>query len=132
MAGSGAASGTAAGGLSGTSTTTALSASLKLDANRYRWVAATLGSQSAAALELASGEPVMAIGGFNGQGGNISLATFEYYVNNHQIHYFVASGGGGGGPGSSNSDAAITSWVEAHFSATTIGGQTVYDLTSPK
>ena len=76
----------------------------------------------------------MAIGGFNGQGGNISLATFEAYVAKGDIHYFIASGsGGGGGPGGgTNSDSAITSWVEAHFTARTIGGQTVYDLTSPK
>jgi hypothetical protein len=44
------------------------------------------------------------------------------------------AGGGGGraGGGGANSDAAITSWVEAHFTTETIGGQTVYDLTSPK
>jgi hypothetical protein len=82
-------------------------------------------------LELASGEAVMAIGGFNGQGGNISLATFEAYVAKGEIHYFIASGTGGGGPGGAgNSDAAITSWVEAHFTDKTIGGQTVYDLTA--
>jgi hypothetical protein len=94
-------------------------------------VAATFGSQTAASLELASGEPVMAIGGFNGQGGNISLATFEHDVADGEVHYFVASGSTGGGPGgNATSDAAITSWVEAHFPHTTIGGQTVYDLTS--
>jgi hypothetical protein len=77
----------------------------------------------------------MAIGGFNGEGGNISLATFESYVAKGDIHYFIpsAAGGGGGGPsGNSNSDAGITSWVEAHFTARTIGGRTVYDLTSAK
>jgi hypothetical protein len=96
-------------------------------------VAATFGSQSAATLELASGEAVMAIGGFNGEGGNISLATFESYVAKGDIHYFIASGGGGqGGPGgTTNSDAAITKWVEAHYKAVTIGGQTVYDLADP-
>ena len=113
-------------------------AALQRQAGSYRWVAATFGSQSAATLELASGEAVMAIGGFNGQGGNISLATFEAYVAKGEIHYFIASGSGGGGAagggpgGTSNSDSAITSWVEAHFTATTVGGQTVYDLTAPK
>ena len=130
----GAPSGAAGAGGGGATTSAALTAALKSDAHRYRWVAATFGSQSAATIELASGEPVMAIGGFNGQGGNISLATFEAYVAKGDIHYFIASGtGGGGGPGgTSNSDSAITSWVEAHFTATTIGGQTVYDLTAPK
>jgi hypothetical protein len=115
-------------------TSTALTAALTSGAGTYRWVAATFGSQSAATLELASGKAVMAIGGFNGQGGNISLRAFEAYVAKGEIHYFIASGSaGGGGPGgSTNSDSAITSWVEAHFTATTIGGQSVYDLTSAK
>ncbi len=117
----------------GATTSSALTEALQANAHSFRWVAATFGSQSAATLELASGEPVMAIGGFNGQGGNISLAAFEAYVAKGDIHYFIASGsGGGGGPGGrTNSDSAITSWVEAHFTARTIGGQTVYDLTSP-
>jgi hypothetical protein len=33
-----------------------------------------------------------------------------------------------GGAGSS----AIASWVAAHFTAHTVGGQTVYDLTQPR
>ncbi len=123
------------GGEGGAGTSTALTAALRSDASGFRWVAATFGSQSAATFELASGEPVMAIGGFNGQGGNISLATFESYVAQGDVHYFIASGtggmGGGGGPGGQgNSDAAITSWVKAHFATRTIGGQTVYDLTT--
>ncbi len=119
-----------AGGGGGTASA-ALTAALRSGAGHYRWVAATFGSQSAATLELASGDPVMAIGGFNGEGGNISLATFESDVAAGDIHYFIASGTGGGGPGGrTNSDSAITSWVESHFAARTIGGQTVYDLTT--
>ena len=38
--------------------------------------------------------------------------------------------GGFGGRGSAES-SAITSWVEAHYTSTTIGGTTVYDLTKP-
>ena len=116
-------------------TSKALTKALKADASAYRWVAATFGSQSAAALELATGgEPVMAIGGFNGEGGNITLAQFEVLVNKGDIHYFIASGGGGaGGPGgTTNSESAITSWVKAHFTAETVGGETIYDLTSSK
>jgi len=42
------------------------------------------------------------------------------------------SGGAGGGfGGSSGTSSAITSWVEANFTTTTIGGTTVYDLTDP-
>ncbi len=77
----------------------------------------------------------MAIGGFNGTDPAPSLAQFEKYVSEGKIHYYIASGGGfggGGGPGRSTSDdaSAITSWVESHFTAETVGGVTVYDLTS--
>ena len=47
-----------------------------------------------------------------------------------EIHYYIASGGGGGA-GRRRRLSAITTWVKAHFKAVTIGGQTVYDLTSP-
>lgn len=76
----------------------------------------------------------MAIGGFNGTDPAPSLVQFEQYVKENKIHYFIASGSFGGGPGgagSSTDDASlITSWVESHFTATTIGGVTVYDLTA--
>jgi 4-amino-4-deoxy-L-arabinose transferase-like glycosyltransferase len=122
------------GGPGSASVNSELVAALKSGASRYRWAAATSGSQSAASLELATGGvPVMGIGGFSGQGGNLSLAQFEAYVKAGDIHYYIASGGGfgGGGPGGGSSTSAITTWVEAHYRAETIGGQTVYDLTQP-
>jgi hypothetical protein len=107
----------------------ALVAALKSGASGYRWAAATSGSQSAASLELATGGvPIMAIGGFSGQGGDLSLAQFAAYVSAGKIHYYIPSGGGAGGPGGGSSTTAITSWVKAHYHAETIGGVTVYDL----
>ena len=51
----------------------ALVSALESGASRYRWVAATDGSMTAASYELATGgDPVMAIGGFNNNGGEIS------------------------------------------------------------
>ncbi len=96
----GAARGGAGGAAPGGQTSAALAAALKAGASGYRWAAATDGSQNAASLELGTGGvPVMAIGGFNGQGGNLSLAQFEAYVKAGDIHYYIASGGGAGGPG---------------------------------
>jgi 4-amino-4-deoxy-L-arabinose transferase-like glycosyltransferase len=119
------------GGLRGDTLTTssALVAALERDAGGYRWVAATDGSNSAAALELATGgEPVMAIGGFNNNGGLLTLAQFERYVARGEIHYYIASRGGGGPIGGGGSSSAITSWVASRYSAQTIGGVTAYDL----
>ncbi len=112
-----------------TSTSAALTKALETDAGRYRWVAATSGSQSAATLELSSGEPVMAIGGFSGEGGNLTLAQFEAYVKKGEIHYWIGGAGMGGGPGRSGSTSQIEEWVTQHYKSVTIGGQTVYDLT---
>ena len=95
-----------------------------------RWAAAVTGSQSAASLELASGgKAVMAMGGFSGSDPAPTLAQFEAWVRAGDITYYLAGSGGGAGGGSFSQ---ITSWVEAHFKSTTIGGQTVYLLLIPK
>jgi 4-amino-4-deoxy-L-arabinose transferase-like glycosyltransferase len=131
-------SGRTAGGPGGAAgTDAALSKLLETGASGYRWAAATVSSTSAASLELSSnGVPVMAIGGFTGSDPAPSLAEFTKLVAEHEIHYFVGGGSGGaaGGPGGDGgSDASqITAWVEAHFTAKTVGGTTVYNLTSPK
>jgi 4-amino-4-deoxy-L-arabinose transferase-like glycosyltransferase len=130
-AGSSAAGG-AAGGIGGgdVKVSAALTSALKSGASGYRWVAATSGSQSAASLELASGEAVMGIGGFNNEGGKLTLAQFEAYVAKGQIHYYIASGSGtGGGPGGGGSSSGIAEWVAKHFKSVTLGSVSAYDLT---
>jgi 4-amino-4-deoxy-L-arabinose transferase-like glycosyltransferase len=116
----------------GGSVSSALSRLLESGASGYRWAAATVGSTSAASLELSSnGVPVMAIGGFTGSDPAPTLAEFKAMVAAHEIHYFVASGGAGGagGPGGgSGYGSQITAWVKQHFTARTVGGMTVYDL----
>ncbi|MEV4312284.1 glycosyltransferase family 39 protein [Actinocrispum sp. NPDC049592] len=112
------------GGFGGESADTALVQALK--ATTERWAAASMGSQGSASLQLASGKAVMAIGGFTGSDPAPTLAEFQQYVASGQIHYFIA-GGRGGGPGGGNSE--ISAWVAENYTATTIGGQTVYDLT---
>jgi hypothetical protein len=92
-------------------------------------VAAAVGSNTASGYQLATQDPVMAIGGFNGSDPSPTLPQFQAYVAAGKIHYFIA-GGGMGGPGGSGSStsSAITAWVEANFTAQTVGGVTLYDL----
>ncbi len=86
------------GGGTQSSTSSALVNALKRGSNKYRWVATVSGSQTAATLELATGgAPVMAIGGFDGQGGNLTLAQFKQYVVRGQIHYYITGNTGRGG-----------------------------------
>jgi 4-amino-4-deoxy-L-arabinose transferase-like glycosyltransferase len=124
--------GGAGGILQSSQSSVELTAALQTDADQYTWVAATIGANQAAGYQLASEKPVMAIGGFNGSDPWPTLAVFQQYVANGQIHYFIAGGGGfgGGGNGDGGPSSQITTWVEANFTATTIGATTVYDLTS--
>jgi 4-amino-4-deoxy-L-arabinose transferase-like glycosyltransferase len=110
----------------------ALVSLLKHHASGYTWVAAAVGANSAAGVQLATGEPVLAIGGFNGTDPAPTLAQFEAYVAAGKIHYFLAGGSGGGPGGGSSASSPIASWVAAHFTAATVGSVTVYDLTSPR
>jgi 4-amino-4-deoxy-L-arabinose transferase-like glycosyltransferase len=103
----------------------------------YRWVAAAVGANNAASYQLASGEAVMAIGGFNGSDPAPTLAQFQRYVTEGKVHYFISGGGfgglgGRGGPGgSSGNGTAISSWVSSNFESVTVGGVTFYDLSQP-
>ncbi|MCZ0210613.1 glycosyltransferase family 39 protein [Streptomyces sp. UMAF16] len=103
---------------------------LEQDAGDYTWVAASIGSQNAASYQLATGEAVMAIGGFNGTDPSPTLAQFKKYVEDGRIHYFIAGGGMGGGTGGGNGTASrISSWVQSTFTKVTVGSATFYDLT---
>jgi 4-amino-4-deoxy-L-arabinose transferase-like glycosyltransferase len=127
------------GGLLNAGTPSAeLVALLQRNSQDYTWVAAAVRSNSAAGIQLATGDPVMSIGGFNGTDPAPTLQQFQQYVSEGKIHYFIADGGLGrggfggglGGGGGSSTASEISSWVEQNFTATTVGGTTVYDLTS--
>jgi hypothetical protein len=70
----------------------------------------------------------MAMGGFNGIAPTPTLAQFEQYVKEGETHYYISGSTG------QTSDATvagqIATWVKANFTAKTVGGETVYDLTS--
>ncbi|GAA4119240.1 hypothetical protein GCM10022215_21550 [Nocardioides fonticola] len=105
---------------------------LEQDADSYTWVAATIGSQSAAGYQLATEHSVMPIGGFNGSDPSPTLAQFQALVADGEIHYFIGSGVSGmGSMGGSDAAAEIAAWVAANYTAQTVDGTTVYDLTSP-
>ena len=62
-----------------------------------------------------------------------TLDQFQTDVAAGQIRYFVTGGDGGGQAhgGGAGTSAAITAWVTSHFTHSTVGGRTVYDLTRP-
>ncbi|GFH38838.1 ArnT family glycosyltransferase [Streptomyces pacificus] len=134
--GEGAAGAGQAGGLlNGPEVGSAVVSRLSEDASAYTWAAAAVGSQNAASYQLATELPVMPIGGFNGSDPSPTLAGFQQYVADGDIHWFIAGreggGGGGRGPGGESSEE-IQEWVAANFTEVTVDGITLYDLTSPQ
>jgi hypothetical protein len=129
--------GGAPGGILGSPTPTAeLTALLTQDSGSFTWVAAAVGSNSAAGYQLAVDAPVMAVGGFNGTDPAPTLAQFQSLVAQKKIHWFVGGGtafGAGGrtaaSTGGSDDAARIAAWVQENFTPTTVDGTTVYDLT---
>ncbi len=135
--GGGTGGGTVGGLLDGSTSTSAIDALLLTDAASYSWVAATVGANSAAGYQLATGESVMPIGGFNGSDPSPTLEQFQAWVDAGEIHYFIAGGGalgrgGQGGPGGTDTDTGtsteIAAWVAATYTAQTVDGVTIYDL----
>jgi 4-amino-4-deoxy-L-arabinose transferase-like glycosyltransferase len=121
--------GGAGGLLNGSRPSAAITKALQAGASRYRWVAAAVGSNTASGYQLSSGDPVMAIGGFNGTDPAPALGQFQQYVAAGEIHYFIAGGGFGAGQNQGASlSAQIASWVESNFTAESISGTTVYNL----
>jgi 4-amino-4-deoxy-L-arabinose transferase-like glycosyltransferase len=112
----------------------ALTATISADAADYTWAAAVVGSNNAAGYQLASGAPVMAIGGFNGTDPSPTLDEFKGFVADRQIHYFIRGrmmiGHWGGQTSGSRESSDIAEWVETHYTPLTIDRVVIYDLTA--
>ncbi len=108
-----------------------LTATLLEDADQFTWVAATVGANNAAGYQLATGEPVMPLGGFNGSDPSPTLEEFEAEVAAGEIHWFIEGGRIGPSNGGSDGPAAIAEWVAANFTPVEVDGITLYDLTQP-
>lgn len=121
---------------------------LSQDSQTYTWVAAVPGSTEAGYYQLASDQPVMALGGFGSGDPAPTLQQFEDYVADGRIHYYIPSMGLGlakqgpsdtegpglkppGLSGATSEAERIGDWVEAHYTPITIDGVTLYDLTKP-
>jgi 4-amino-4-deoxy-L-arabinose transferase-like glycosyltransferase len=106
-----------------------------LRATTTTWAAATIGAMVQAPLQLASGRPVISVGGFTGDDPAPSLDTFTRSVSRGEIHYFMPTGGGfsamfGASPGN-GTGSQIENWVKTHYTSLTVGQYVVYDLTRP-
>jgi len=109
-----------------------VTATLLKKAASYTWVAATVGANNASSYQLATENSVMPIGGFNGSDPSPTLTQFKAYVTAGRIHYFIGGEAMGPQAGGSNASSQISAWVSKTFTAKTVDGATLYDLTQPK
>jgi 4-amino-4-deoxy-L-arabinose transferase-like glycosyltransferase len=116
-----------AGGSGSISSDSTLAAYLVANRGSATWVVAVSDAMSAAQLELATGEPVMAMGGWSGSDNAITLGQLKADVASGRLRYVIVSGQGGGG-NSSSGTSSITAWVVANGKAVTVSGATLYDL----
>ncbi|GAA1456309.1 ArnT family glycosyltransferase [Williamsia maris] len=132
-----------------------------LGSTTSRWAAAVSRSSAAAQIELDTEKPVMAIGGFNNDPVPTLAEFQQYIRNGDVTYYLASAGGSRGGGGSGGRRSAVSvvpgldpamseqatklfsqynstsvtgqiqAWVEAHYTAKTVGSYQVYDLRHP-
>ncbi|MFI5226828.1 MAG: hypothetical protein ACHQ3P_09145, partial [Candidatus Limnocylindrales bacterium] len=102
------------------------------------WIVATSSTQGGADIELATGDPVLAMGGFTGSDPAMTVERLQALVSEGKLRYvLVGSGGAGGGPGGGTGGPGggtsdVLSWVEANGTVVDYGGSsgTLYDLST--
>jgi 4-amino-4-deoxy-L-arabinose transferase-like glycosyltransferase len=116
---------------SATTTNSALYEYLVANQGSAKWIVAVQGSDAAAQIELATGKPVAAFGGFNGGDAWPTLSELQSLVSSGQLRYVIVGGQGGfgGGPGGRGGNDDITSWITSHGTlVNTFSGVSLYDL----
>lgn len=98
--------------------------------NGATWLVAVDSANESAAIQLTSGQPVMAIGGFNGSDTPLTLEQFKQLVADDKLKYYAASSHGHGGPNGGNSE--ITNWIKKNGKVVNYGGSdvTLYELSA--
>lgn len=102
-----------------------------------KWLIAVPDAAEAEPIILATGKPVIAIGGFSGNDNTMTVTKLEELVTSGQLKYFLVTGNGGRGGSSGNE---VTAWVEkygtavdsAKWSNSSSASGTLYDLSSYK
>lgn len=98
------------------------------------WIVAVRSANQAGALELATGQSVMAMGGFTGSDPAPTLAQFKELVAEGKVRFVLVTGNGGGagGPGGSSGSttAEVESWAASVGTVVDYGGNagTLYDV----
>jgi 4-amino-4-deoxy-L-arabinose transferase-like glycosyltransferase len=116
------------GGPDGQGTSSALIDYLVANRGNARWIVAVNGSGTAGQIELATGLPVMAMGGFTGSDPWPTLERLQQYIASGELRFVVVGGGLGGGIGGfGGSSSSVESWVASTCTAVTSVSSSLYD-----
>ncbi len=101
------------GGADSALASTALDSYLVAHRGSATWIVAINSAQDAGSIELATGLPVMAMGGFTGSDPVPTLAQLQQYIASGRLRYVIVGGAGGfGGPGGFDSlSSERIAWV---------------------
>ncbi len=100
------------GGGPGAAADSALTDFLVANRGGAKWIVAANSSQEAGSIEIATGLPVMAMGGFTGSDPTPTVEEFRAYLASGELRFVLAGGRGGFGGGFGGSN--VTSWVTAN------------------
>ncbi len=117
------------GGLGGNTSDSALLNYLVANRGTASWIVAANSAQEAGSIEIATGLPVMAMGGFTGSDPAPTLAQLKSYIASGKLRFVLAGGGAGGFPGGSTDTSDRTTWVTSTCKVVNYGGSSssLYD-----
>ena len=121
------------GGIGGNTSDSALLNYLVANRGTAKWIVAINSAQEAGSIELATGLPVMAMGGFTGSDPTPTLDQLKSYIASGQLRFVLASGGFGGGGfgggigGGSDVSTLRDDWVTSTCKLATDAGTSLYD-----
>jgi len=115
------------GGLDNTTASSTLVLYLEAHQGTATYLVATSSAMNAESLILATGKPVMAMGGFTGSDPILTTSKLAALTRAGQVKCFLTAGGGFGGPGGGSS--SLTTWIQQHSKLITVGGTQLYQYT---
>ena len=117
------------GGQGGNSADSALIKYLVANRGNASWIVAMNSAQEAGTIEIATGLPVMAMGGFTGSDPTPTLSQLKSYIASGKLRFVIVSGGGFGGGGfgggaatGDTSSSDRDSWVTSTCKVVDYGG----------
>jgi 4-amino-4-deoxy-L-arabinose transferase-like glycosyltransferase len=107
---------------------------LKANQGDATWIVAARSANEAAAIQLATGQPVMAVGGFSGDDSALTIEQLKQLVANGQLRYVLVGNLGGpiaGGPdgGTADTSSDVFTWITEHGTVVeAVGDGSLYDV----